>query len=84
MQIFPSEDCGRLGAIGHCFTGEIDLTQDKEYLTEDARSAVLLKGARLDRYLIRETMSQGDILFLKSSAYLRENHGQRSRHREIA
>jgi len=77
------KNCVRLSAIGHCFTGEIDLTQDKGFLTEDARSAVLLKGAMLDRYLIRETMSQGDILFLKSSAYLRENHGQRSHHHKV-
>ncbi|MDA1272704.1 MAG: hypothetical protein O2960_01445, partial [Verrucomicrobia bacterium] len=69
-----------LSSIGHCYTGEIDLTQDKCYLSDNAENAVLLKGAIIDRYRIRESMSQGEILFLNSRQYLRENHGNRSEH----
>ena len=72
-----------LSSFGHCYTGEIDLTQDKSYLTEDRRHSVLIKGAIVDRYQIRLTMSQGEILFLKSGEYLKENHGKRSQHYKL-
>ena len=70
----------RLSAVGHCYTGEIDLTHNKQYLSDNRNDAVLLKGAIIDRYRIRENMSQGEILFLNSRRYLRENHGNRSEH----
>lgn len=69
-----------LGTMGHCYTGEIDLTHDKPYLSEDKRHAVLIKGAIVDKYRIRDSMSQGEILFLNSREYLENNHGKRSHH----
>ncbi len=72
-----------LAGFGHCYTGEIDLTHDKCYLTEDRRLAVLLKGAIIDRYRIRSSMSQGEILFLNSKKYLDSNHGERSQHHKL-
>jgi Alw26I/Eco31I/Esp3I family type II restriction m6 adenine DNA methyltransferase len=70
----------RLADVGHCYTGEIDLTHNKMYLSQNEDDAVLLKGAILDRYRIRTSMSQGEILFLNAKRYLRENHGDRSEH----
>jgi Alw26I/Eco31I/Esp3I family type II restriction m6 adenine DNA methyltransferase len=72
-----------LSTIGHCYTGEIDLTLDKHYLSHNGDNAVLLKGAIIDRYRIRDSMSQGEILFLNSRQYLRENHGNRSEHHKL-
>ena len=72
-----------LSSFGHCYTGEIDLTQDKRYLTHDKRHAVLLKGAIIDRYQIRLSMSQGEILFLNSPSYLDKNHGKRASHYKL-
>ena len=72
-----------LACFGHCYTGEIDLTQDKRYLTEDRHQSVLLKGAIIDRYQIRLTMSQGEILFLNSKKYLDSNHGERTEHHKL-
>lgn len=73
----------RLSSFAHCYTGEVDLTQDKEHLTDDTRSTALLKGAMLDRYLIRDSMSQGEILFLKAKSFLHENRGERTRHHQF-
>ncbi len=72
-----------LASFGHCYTGEIDLTQDKHYLTQDGRYSVLIKGAIIDRYEIRSSMSQGEILFLNSRQYLANNHGERAHHYKL-
>jgi Alw26I/Eco31I/Esp3I family type II restriction m6 adenine DNA methyltransferase len=69
-----------LASFGHCYTGEIDLTQDKSYLSQDGRHSVLIKGAIIDKYRIRDSMSQGEILFLNSRKYLENNHGKRTHH----
>jgi Alw26I/Eco31I/Esp3I family type II restriction m6 adenine DNA methyltransferase len=69
-----------LRALGHCYTGEIDLSLDKEYLSDDGRKAVMVKGAIIDRYLVRTKMSQGEIMFLDAKKYLANNHGERSAH----
>ncbi|MFZ0750221.1 MAG: TaqI-like C-terminal specificity domain-containing protein, partial [Pyrinomonadaceae bacterium] len=74
----------RLSHIGHCFTGEIDLTLSYKYLTDNPRDAVVLKGAIVDRYLIRKKMSQGEIKFLNSKLYLTENSGKKSHHHKVA
>jgi hypothetical protein len=70
----------RLGQISKCFTGEIDLTLDKKYLVDNKGESKLIKGAIIDRYLLREKMSQGEIKYLDSKKYLRDNHGERSKH----
>jgi hypothetical protein len=69
-----------LRTLGHCYTGEIDLSLDKEYLSDDGRKAVMVKGAIIDRYLVRTKMSQGEIMFLDAKKYLANNHGERSAH----
>ena len=70
----------RVVDLGHCYTGEIDLTADKKYLTDDSECAVMIKGAIIDKYLIRREMSQGEVQFLNSRHYLRENRGVKSQH----
>ena len=70
----------KLRNISKCFTGEIDLTLDKKYLVDKKSEAKLVKGALIDRYLMREKMSQGEIKYLDSERYLKENHGGRSKH----
>jgi len=74
----------RFREIGHCYTGEVDLTLGKKYLTSDSRNAVLIKGAIIDKYLIRKEMSQGEIMFLDSKRYLSENKGGKSSHHQVA
>jgi Alw26I/Eco31I/Esp3I family type II restriction m6 adenine DNA methyltransferase len=66
--------------IGHCYTGEIDLTFGKPYLTDNPNDAILIKGAIIDRYLIRKSMSQGEIKFLNARKYLAENAGRKATH----
>ena len=70
----------RMVDLGHCYTGEIDLTANKKYLTDDSECAVMIKGAIIDKYLIRQSMSQGEVKFLNSKRYLQENQGAKSQH----
>lgn len=70
----------KLSSVAHCYTGEIDLTINKKYLSDDPKKAPLLKGAMIDRYLLRKKMSQGEIKFLDSEMFLNENSGAKSHH----
>lgn len=54
-----------LSDYGNCYTGELDLTLDKEHLSENPNDHKLLKGAMIDRYIEKTKMSQGEILFAK-------------------
>ncbi|MFO0860649.1 MAG: hypothetical protein U0570_08840 [Phycisphaerales bacterium] len=65
-----------LSAIGRCYTGEIDLTLARPFITNNARHALMHKGAIIGRYLIRSRMSQGEIEYLDSKRYL-EARGKR-------
>lgn len=60
----------QIGDIGHCYTGEVDMTLGKKYVSHNDNDAVLLRGAGIDRYLIRTQMSQGELLYLKERKYL--------------
>ncbi|OQY73825.1 MAG: hypothetical protein B6D44_06140 [Ignavibacteriales bacterium UTCHB2] len=54
----------RFSEIGKCNTGEIDMTFCKAAFTNDHTKSVLLKGAIIDRYILRKRMSQGEIVYI--------------------
>ena len=70
----------KLSDFGHCYTGEIDLTFGKKYLTDNTEDAQFIKGAIIDRFTIKDSMSQGEIKFLDKSEYLKENTGKKASH----
>ena len=74
------ESSVRMEDLGHCYTGEIDLTANKKYLTDDSECPVMIKGAIIDKYLVKRSMSQGEVKFLDSEYYLEENRGVKSQH----
>ena len=50
--------------IGSCGEGEVHMTACKTAFSIDNSKAVLLKGAIIDRYLLRGKMSQGEIVYI--------------------
>ncbi len=72
-----------LSSLAHCYTGEIDITLGKKYITDNPNDSILIKGAIIDCYLIRKKMSQGEIKYLNSKLYLKENHGVKSLHHRM-
>jgi Alw26I/Eco31I/Esp3I family type II restriction m6 adenine DNA methyltransferase len=54
----------RFNELGSCGEGEVHMTFCKSAFTNDKNKAVLLKGAIIDRYLLRTRMSQGEIVFI--------------------
>ena len=50
--------------FGKCNTGEIDMTFCKGAFTKDPNDIKMIRGANLDRYIVKETMSQGETFFL--------------------
>ena len=53
--------------FGKCNTGEIDMTFCKDAFTKNPNDIRMIRGANLDRYIIKETMSQGETFFLNKN-----------------
>lgn len=70
----------RISDFTNCYTGEIDLSLDKSYLKDSDKYSILLKGAIIGRYEIRLKMSQGEIMYLDSELFLKNNNGARATH----
>lgn len=77
-----TKDCKRLGEYCKCYTGEIDISLDKKYITLSNANDLMLRGAQVQKYYITNDISQGDIMYLKGTEYLQNNDGARSRHHE--
>ena len=74
-----SKGC-KLETFAHCYTGEIDLSLNADLLSFDSKYCEMIKGAIIDRYIKRKKMSQGEIMYLKESEYLKNNTSKKSRH----
>jgi hypothetical protein len=75
-----TKGCTRLGEICKCYTGEIDISLDKKFITESSDKNLMLRVAQVQKYYITNEISQGSILYLKANEYLDENKGERSQH----
>lgn len=73
----------RLNQFASCYEGEINLTFHKKYLTSDKRNAPMIKGAAVQKWFVKEKMSQGEIEYLDKKRYLNDNAGKKSRHHEL-
>ena len=70
----------KLETFAHCYTGEIDLSINKDLLTRNSLDSEMIKGAIIDKYIKRNTMSQGEILYLNSEKYLVNNTSEKATH----
>ena len=70
--------------IGHCYTGEVDMTFGSPYFSDNPKDAILLKGAIVDRYVINKEMSQGEIVYLDADRFLAENSGEKLTHHKLS
>lgn len=70
----------RMKKYSKCYTGEIDISLDKKYITTSSEDNLMLRGAQVQKYYLTDDISQGDILYLKADSYLQNNTGERSNH----
>ena len=63
-----------------CFTGEVDISFDKKFISYDSSQSTMIRGAQVQRYHITNDISQGQIMYLLGDQYLENNTGERSRH----
>lgn len=81
--IYKIHKLPKLSEIGNCWTGEIDLTIQKPYLRNPSdQFKKMIKGAAVQKWEIRDKMSQGEVQYLDAQIYLIENNGKKSRHHE--
>lgn len=50
--------------FGKCYTGELDMTFCKPAFTTNYDDSKMLRGANIDRYILRKEMSQGETFFV--------------------
>lgn len=77
-----TDGCKRMSYFSKCYTGEVDISLDRQFITTSKSDSVMLRGAQVQKYYITNDISQGDILYLKEVEYLEKNTGVRSRHHE--
>ncbi len=69
-----------LRCTAHCYTGEIDISVNAEYITNNSSDKELIKGAVIDRYIKKNKMSQGRMQFLNAKRYLSEIKAEKAQH----
>lgn len=77
-----TRDCKRMADYCKCYTGEIDISLDKEHISTSDTDDMMLRGAQVQKYHITNDISQGDIFYLKADKYLSKNTGAKSKHHE--
>lgn len=70
----------RMKEFSKCYTGEIDLSLNKKYVHLEDEYSKMLRGAQVQKFYTTNDISQGDILYLDSNLYLKENNTPRSSH----
>lgn len=66
-----------------CYEGEVNLTFHKKYIYNvQNKYEKLIRGAQIQRYLLTDYVSQGEILYIDSKTFLEENNNEKSKHHE--
>jgi len=72
-RIFFKENWKRLSDVANIYVGEVfDNAPNKKYLSNEPIGPLVLRGANLDRYLLREKPSQGTNRYLKKELFLKD------------
>lgn len=77
-----TKDCKRMINYSKCYTGEVDMSLDKDVISNDKNDSLMLRGAQVQKYFITDDISQGEVFYLKEDKYLERSHGEKSRHHE--
>lgn len=71
----------RLREIARCYEGEINLTFHKQYIQPRIKNnSPMVKGAAVQKFHLVDNMSQGEVQYLDSSAYLADQNTPKSHH----
>lgn len=74
------EDSTRLIEYSKCYTGEVDISLQKQFITSNSDMQPLLRGAQIQKYEIIKDISQGELFYLLKDKYLDNNKGERAEH----
>ena len=70
----------KLSEYSKCYTGEVDISLQKEFITNNSEMQPLLRGAQIQKYEIIQDISQGELFYLLKDKYLAANKGDRAEH----
>ena len=74
------ENSDKMSSYSKCYEGEVNLTFHKEYIKNIPTYSKLIRGAQVQRYIITNTVSQGEILYIDQEKYLENVTSDKSRH----
>ena len=72
----------KLKEFTRCYTGEIDLTLQRLYITQNSSHTRMVKGAEVQKYHFVAKMSQGEFEYVNAKAYLKDTKGPKSSHHQ--
>ena len=71
----------KMETYSKCYEGEVNLTFHKEYIyNTPLNHEKLIRGAQVQRYLVTNNVSQGEILYLDKENYLSAVTSEKSKH----
>ena len=74
----------KLDLFASCYEGEINLTFHKDYLhNTKSNNAAMIKGAAVQKWFIKDKMSQGEIEYLDDTKFLKTYSGEKTNHHKL-
>lgn len=71
----------KMKTYSKCYEGEVNITFQKNCIYNiSAGYDKLIRGAQIQRYMVTDTVSQGEILYVDSTKYLKNNISEKSMH----
>jgi len=67
-----------------CMEGELNMTFHKNYLVNDNKKPLVIKGAQVQRYFVTDNPSQGEVQYLDKRRYLNDyKRSKKSKHHRL-
>lgn len=63
-----------------CLEGELNMTFHKKYFTDDSSKPKVIKGAAVQRYLLTDELSQGEVEYVNAEDYINDHKNSKKSH----
>lgn len=63
-----------------CLEGELNMTFHRKYFTDDSSKPKVIKGAAVQRYLLTDELSQGEVEYVNAEDYINDHKNSKKSH----
>lgn len=82
-KFYTSKNITKLNKVAPCYRGELNMTTERRFFTDEPNGYMAMKGAQIQKYYITDKLSQGKIEYVKKEEYIIENKGEKSKHHNL-